>query len=168
MSAALAIPCIVPEATAVAEADCPVWRPKPVDGLQFYRKHTLSLLRRYLLISMQLGQAPSPFGKMVFRGRVSSYRLRTFEDGLLFLLDVEKAIKRLDRLGRTVVDHIVLEGYSFDEAAALTGESRRSIARIYADAMDRLTALLLEFGLIDPNVENLSIDEAEIGSNNPT
>lgn len=168
MSAVLAMPCIVAEATAVAGADVPVWRPRSVDGLQFYREHTLSLLRRYFLISMQIGRAPSPLGKIVFRGRVSSYRLRTFEDGLIFVLDVEKAINQLHPTARTIVSHVVLEGYGFDEAAHLTGESRRSIARIYGDAMDRLTALLLEYGLIDPNVEILSRDEVAIGSNDPT
>jgi hypothetical protein len=168
VSALLAIPCVVPEATAVADPEVRLWRPKPSANLSFYRDHTFALLRRYLLISMQLGRVPSPFGNMVFRGRVSSYRLHTFEDGLIFVLDAEKAINRLDHFAGTIVKHIVLEGYSFDETAELTGAGRRSVARIYCDAIDRLTALLLEFGLIDPNVENLSRVEAKTESNDPT
>jgi hypothetical protein len=168
MSAVAVLPCVVPVATAVADCGTPLWRPEPRDGLPFYRRHTLSLLRRYLLVSMQIGRAPSPFGRMVFRGRVSSYRLRTFEDGLIFVLDVEKAIHQLHPFAQTILTHVVLEGYSFEDAAVLTGESRRSVARTYGEAIDRLTAVLLDFGLIDPNVENLSRAEAKIESNDPT
>ena len=99
MSAALAMPCIVAMATAVAEPLSRA-RPKPIAGFAFYRKHTLALLHRYLRISMEIGRAPSALGRIVLRGRVSSYRLRTFEDGMIFVFDVEKALKRLDRLSR--------------------------------------------------------------------
>ncbi len=168
MSAVLAMPCVIPEAKAVAATDVPVWRARPLGGWPFYRKHTLALLRRYLLISMQISRAPSPFGNMVFRGRVSSYRLRTFEDGLIFVLDVEKAINQLDRLSKSIITYVVLEGYSFPEAAMLTHESIRSVVRIYGEAMNRLTAKLVDFGLIEPNVENLSRGESKIESNDPT
>jgi hypothetical protein len=167
MSAAPAMPCIVPVATAVAE-QFPLARPKPIAGYAFYRKHTLALLNRYLRISMEIGRAPSALGRIVLRGRVSSYRLRTFEDGIIFVLDVEKALKQLDRLSRAVVNRVALEDYSIPEAAALTGESERSINRIYGEAMDRLTAVFLQFGLLMPNVENLSRGEAKIQSNETT
>ena len=171
MSAVLALPCVVPEATAVAEdRRGPVFRPKVLDGLSSYRDHTFALLRRYLHISMQIGRTPSPFSNMVFRGHVSSYRLQTFEDGIIFVRDVEKAINQLHPLARAIVTHVILEGYSFEEAAFFTTESRRSVVRIYGEAMDRLTSLLLEFGLLDPNVENvenLSRDVEKIESNDP-
>ena len=171
MSALLVMPGVVPEATAVAQDRRPVWRPQLLDGLPSYRDHTIALLRRYLHISMQIGRTPSPFGNIVFRGYVSSYRLQTFEDGIVFVHDVEKAINQLHPLARAIVTHTILEGYSFEEAAFFTGESRRSIVRIYGEAMDRLTSLLLQFGLLDPNVENvenLSRDVEKIQSNDPT
>lgn len=168
MSAAPAMPCVVPAAMAVAEHDLPLARPKPIEGFAFYRKHTLALLRRYLRISMELGRAPCVLGKILFRGRVSSYRLRTFEDGIIFILDVEKFLKQLDPVSQAVVTHLVLEDYSNIEVAAMTGESLRSVGRIYGEAMNRLTALFLQFGLLEPNVENLSRAEAKIRSNDPT
>lgn len=168
MSAALALPFDIATATAVASADLPFARPKPIAGFAFYRKHTLALLRRYLRLSMELGRAPSALGKITLRGRVSSYRLRTFEDGLIFVLDVEKCVDQLDKTSRTIVEHVVLEDYSLLEAAALTGESMRSASRIYSEAMNRLTALFLQFGLLEPNVENLSRGEAKIESNDAT
>ncbi|HEX4310511.1 MAG TPA: hypothetical protein VHZ25_10825 [Acidobacteriaceae bacterium] len=168
MSAVFAMPCVVATATAVAESGLPRARPKPIEGYAFYRKHTLALLRRYLQVSMALGRTPSALGKMMLRGRVSSYRLRTFEEGLIFVLDIEKCINQLDRTSRRVVSYVALEDYSLVEAVILTGESSRSIARIYGDAMNRLTELFLRFGLLEPNVENLSRGGLKIKSNGST
>jgi hypothetical protein len=168
MSAAPAMPCVLVTATAVAESELPLARRKPLEGFAFYRKHTLALLQRYLHVSMELGRAPSALGKMMLRGRVSSYRLRTFEEGLIFILDVEKCINQLDRISRRVVAHVALEDYTMMEAAALTGESPRSVTRIYGEAMNRLTELFLRFGLLEPNVENLSRGGHKIQSNETT
>ena len=160
MSLAPAMPLVVATATAVAEFDLPVSRPRPPQDLSCYRKRTVDLLRRYLQVSMEIGRAPCALGNTSFRGRVSYYRLRTFEDSIIFILDVEKCLKRLDRISRTVVAHIVLENYSGFETAALTGESVRSVSRIYKEAMDRLTALLLASRLLQSGVEKLSRGEA--------
>jgi hypothetical protein len=168
MSAVLAMPFIIGTATAVALPELPLARPRPIQGFAFYRKHTLALLRRYLRLSIELGRAPSALGKMMLRGRVSSYRLRTFEDGLVFLLDVEKCINQLDSTSRRIVAHVALEDYTTFEAAVLTGESRRSASRIYSEAMNRLTARFLQLGLLEPNVENLSRGGSKIESNETT
>jgi len=168
MSAALAMPCILSTAEAFAETGLPVWRPKPIEGLAFYRKHTLAILRRYLLTSMEIGRTPCVLNNIVFQGRVSHYRLRTFEDSLIFVLDVERCLKRLDGRSRTVIAHVALEDYTPPQAALLTGESVRSVARIYHEALDRLTRFFLTFRLLDPNVEKLSRGEAGIESNDPT
>jgi hypothetical protein len=165
MIAAPAMPCLL--AAAEAAEDLPVFRAKPIDGLAFYRKHTLGLLRRYLRLSMELGRAPSVLGKIVLRGRVSSYRLRSFEDGLIFVLDVEKCIHQLDRLSRAIVVHVALEDYSVIEAATLMRESLRSATRIYNEGIDRLTAKFLQKGLLQPNVEKLSSVQAEFEGNDP-
>ncbi len=168
MSAALAMPVVLPAAYAVAEAELPRARPRPILGLAFYRKHTLGLMRRYLQLSMELSRTRSALDRIVLRGQVSSYRLRTFEDGAIFVLDVEKCIRRLDAVSRKLVTHVVLEDYSLLQAVELMGRSPRTVARIYADAMDRLTSFFLQFGLLVPNVEKLSRGEAEIGSNGTT
>jgi hypothetical protein len=168
MSAMPAMACIIATAAAVAETELPVGRPKPIAGFAFYRKHTVALLRRYAQLAMELGQPQSALGKMVLRGRVSSYRLRTFEDGLVFVVDVEKCIQQLDETSRRVVAHIAIEDYTMMEAVTLTGQSVRSIGRIYGEAMDRLTDLFLRFGLLGPDVENLSRGGTKIQSNETT
>lgn len=151
MSAAHALPWVLPEIAAVADASLPVARPRPLEGFAFYRKHVVGLLRRYLQISMEVGRTPCVLGTMVFRGRVSSYRMQTFEDRVIFIFDVEKCLKQLDRISQEVIAHMILEDYTSFETAALTGESVRSVARIYGAALDRLTRLFLEYRLLDPN-----------------
>lgn len=150
MSAAAVFSCILPTARAVASADLPVARPRPIDGVAFYRQHTVGLLERYLRTSMQVGRVPCVLGNMSFRSRVSSYRMTTFEDRVIFIFDVEKCLKRLDGRAQEVVARIALENYSPMETAALTGESVRSVARVYGAALDRLTQLFLACELLQP------------------
>ncbi len=168
MSAARALPLVLECATAVAESELPISRPRPLGGLAFYRRHSEALLRRYLVTSMEIGRAPCVLGNVVFRGRISSYRVQSFEDRIIFIFDVEKCLKRLDRVSREVVAHVALEDYSPQEAATLMRESARSVARIYSEALDRLTRLFLEIGLMRPDLENLSRGEPELESNDAT
>jgi hypothetical protein len=158
LSAAAALPWII-ESSLAADAGLPLWRPRPLDGLAFYRKHCAGLLRRYMQASMEMGRTPCVLGKMVFRGRVSSYRLTSFEDMVIFILDIEKCLKHLDPVSQAVIAHVVLEDYSIVETAAIVGESERSVARIYGAALDRLTRLFLDHRLLDPNPQKLSMVE---------
>ena len=85
--------------------------------LAFYRKHTESLLRRYLYASMQVGRAPSILGDPVGRGWASSRPVRTFEDAVIFVLDIENCLSQLDALDRELLSRIVLQEYTQEEAA---------------------------------------------------
>lgn len=146
MSAAPALTCVLPSALAVATPAHGL-RSRPIEGMAFYRRHCLGLLRRYLRASMEMGRAPCVLGNVVFRGRVSSYKISSFEDVLIFILDVERCLKRLDAVSQAVIAHVALEDYTMPEAAAMMGESERSVARIYGEALDKLTRLFLDFGL---------------------
>ncbi|HEX4065141.1 MAG TPA: hypothetical protein VHZ09_03885 [Acidobacteriaceae bacterium] len=168
MSAILAMPCILSTAMAVADRSLPVWRPKPAGGLIFYRKQTLEVLFRYLHTTMELGRTPCILGKTVFRGRVSHRRMTTLEDLLIFVLDVEKSLRRLDRISQSVVAHIALQDYTPAQTAYLLHESERTVHRVYGAAMDRLTLLLMENGQIVAPDEGLSRGVREIQSNNAT
>jgi len=151
-----AMPCILETAHAVASSELPVWRARPLDGLAFYRRHSEGLLRKYLAISMEIGRVPCVLGNVAFRSRMSSYRMRSFEDQVIFVLDVERCLKQLDPISQQVVAHIALESYSIPETAALTRESLRSVARIYTVALDRLTRLFLDFRLLGAGTQKLS------------
>ena len=121
---------------------------KPQENLAFYRRHTESMLRRYLYASMQVGRAPSVLSDSVGRGWASSRPVRTFEDALVFVLDVERCLGRLDSLERQLVSRVVLQAYTQDETAALLGMSVRTVHTRLARALDRLTGELLKSGLL--------------------
>jgi hypothetical protein len=120
----------------------------PVVSLGFYRKHTESLLRRYLYASLQVGRAPCILGEPIARGWCSSRPIRTFEDAIIFVLDVEKCLNKLEALDRKMLSRIVLQEYTQAEAASLLGMSVRTISYKFPKALDRLTEKLLESGLL--------------------
>lgn len=121
---------------------------EPLVSLGFYRKHTESMLRRYLYASMQVGRSPSLLSDPVGRGWVSSRPIRTFEDAVIFVLDVEKCLDQLGSLDRQLLSRIVLQEYTQAEAATLIGMSVRAISYKFPKALDRLTEKLLETGLL--------------------
>lgn len=120
----------------------------PAPSLAFYRRHTDRLLRRYLYASMQVGRAPSILSDPVGRGWASSRPVRTFEDALVFVLDIERCLDRLDRFDRELLSRIVLQAYTQAETAALLGMSVRTISYRFGHALDRLTQLLLDSRLL--------------------
>ena len=133
----------VPKAEAeAAEAN------KPPANLGFYRKHTENMLRRYLYASMQVGRAPSILGDPVGRGWVSSRPIRTFEDAVIFVLDLERCLDKLSWLDRRLLSRIVLQEYTQAETASLLGMSVRTVSYKLPIALDRLTEKLLEADLL--------------------
>ena len=120
----------------------------PLVSLGFYRKHTESLLRRYLYASMQVGRAPNILGDPIARGWCSSRPIRTFEDAVIFVLDVERCLNQLGSLDRMMLSRIVLQEYTQAETAIMLGMAVRTISYKFPEALDRLTEKLLETGLL--------------------
>lgn len=121
---------------------------EPSTSLAFYRKHTESMLRRYLYASMQVGRAPSMLNSSVGRGWASSRPVRSFEDAVIFVLDVERCLNRLGSLDRQLLSRIVLQEYTQQETAAMLGMCVRTVSSKLAKALDRLTEQLLATGLL--------------------
>jgi hypothetical protein len=119
-----------------------------VVSLAFYRKHTEKMLRRYLYASMQVGRAPAILGDPIARGWVSSRPVRTFEDAVIFVLDIETCLNRLGSLDRQMLCRIVIQEYTQAETANMLGMSIRSISYKFPLAIDRLTEKLVESGLL--------------------
>jgi DNA-directed RNA polymerase specialized sigma24 family protein len=99
---------------------------EPATSLAFYRRHTEKILRRYLYSSMQVGRAPSVLGDSVGRGWASSRPIKTFEDAIIFVLDVERCLDQLGSLDRQLLTRVVLQEFTQAEAARLLGMSVRS------------------------------------------
>jgi hypothetical protein len=133
------------ENPSAAEEQTPA---EPLVTYAFYRKHTESLLRRYLYASMQVGRTPNLLADSIGRGWVSSRRVRTFEDALIFVLDVERCLKRLSNFDRQMISRIILQEYTQTEAATLLRTSPRTISNKLPQAIDRLTEILVEADLL--------------------
>jgi len=167
MSAALQLPVFwgVGTLQATRQNDGRIWEEKPAArceprtaaraaadepevSLAFYRKHTECMLRRYLYASMQVGRAPSILGDPVARGWASSRPIRTFEDAVISVLDLETCLNQLGSLDREMLCRIVIQEYTQAEAATLLGMSVRTISYKFPLALDRLTRKLLDTGLL--------------------
>jgi predicted DNA-binding protein (UPF0251 family) len=164
MSAALQLPVVWGAASAEAvwvegkrtrenqpaakPASQPTRSSPPDTSLAFYRKHTESMLRRYLYASMLMGRAPALLGDAVGRGWVSSRRIRSFEDAVIFVLDVETCLNKLNVLDRKMLSRVVLQEYTQAEAAGMLGMSVRTVVYKFPQALDRLTRLLLDAKLL--------------------
>lgn len=120
---------------------------------QVYRRHTEGLLRRYMQMSLQVARTPSCMGREVFRSGASSHtRAYSFEDVVIFVCDVEKCVATLDEMGQRMVNRIGMQDYAVAEVAQMVGASERSVVRWYQEALDALTVLLIDRGLMKPFV----------------
>ena len=129
-------------------------QPKP--ELAFYRKYTEAMLRRYVRLSLTVGRMPALLGHDAFRGKMSTYRVASFEDSVIFVYDVEKCLKKLDGFSQELIRRIALQEYTQGEAAGLLRVSLRTIVRRYGEAIDALTHIFLENRLlnVDPMGES--------------
>lgn len=123
-------------------------------SIAFYRKYTEGLLQRYVRMSMELGRAPSLLGKDLFRARVTNYVVHGFDDVVIFVHDVEQCLAKLGTEQYLFIERIALLEYTQVEVAGLMGLTVRTLVRRYRNALDALTRLLLERGLLEPMIES--------------
>lgn len=124
--------------------------PEECSGWGLYRDHTVALLRKYFRMSLDLGRVPSVLGGQLFRAKVTTYTVHTFEDVVIFVHDVERCLEKLDIESRVIIARIVLQDFSHDEAAEEFGMSRRQVVRSLGIALDKAAEILLECGLMEP------------------
>ena len=117
--------------------------------LWLYRDRTVGLLRRYLRLSVEVGRLPSLLGREFFRTRVTSYQVTTFEDVVIFVHDVERCLEKLDDLEKKLITKIVFQDHTQDETARLLGCWRRTVGRRFPEALDRLSDIFLQGGLLE-------------------
>src|SRR4051812_46817475 len=123
----------------------------PKQELSAYHDCTIALLRRYFRMSLEIGRMPSVLGREVFRARVTSYRVHTFEDAVIFVHDVERCVERLEPFSRQLIARVILQDYSYEEAAKLLGCGERSVYRLLPLALDQLTELFFVSKLLSPS-----------------
>lgn len=128
----------IPPALLFHEIDNDLWQ---------YRIHTTSLLRRYGRASVEVGRLPSLLGREFFRSRVTSYSMANFEDVVIFVADMERALEGLDAQEQRLIAMNVLEEYSA-EVARLLRLPHRTVERLLQETLDHLSRILLAGGLL--------------------
>ena len=116
--------------------------------LWMYRDRTVGLLRRYMRLSIEVGRMPSLLGREFFRTRVTSYGASTFEDSVIFVHDVERSLEELNEFEKKLIAKIVLQRFSREEAGRLLGCGYRTVERLFPEALDRVSEILLERGIL--------------------
>lgn len=118
--------------------------------MAFYRKYTEGILQRYVRLSMEAGKVPSLLGQEMFRGKVTSYRVGSFVDSVIFVHDVAKCIATLDEEQQHLISRIAVQQYTLTETASLLGLRPRTVVRRYGLALDRLTRVFLGVQMLEP------------------
>jgi len=103
-------------------------------------------------------------GREVFRARVTSYRMGTFEDTVIFVHDIERCLERLDPESQSLIVRMVFQDYTQEEAAATFGCTLRTLTRRFPEAIDRMTQILIDCGLLQGPGKDLSTGNAQSGS----
>ena len=119
------------------------------EDVAVYRKHTVALLRRYFRVALDLGRVPSMLGGQMFRARVTSYKSHTFEEIAIFVHDMERCLEKLSPSLLQMLAATVLVEYPIQEAARVLGMTERHAKRLYPEAVDELSRVLLKKGLLE-------------------
>lgn len=129
----------IPEDTHSPGCDPDLW---------LYRDRTVAMLRRYMRLSIEVGRMPSLLGREFFRTRVTSYKAFTFEDSVIFVHDMERSLEELTEFEKKLIAKIVLQEYSKEEAGQLLGCGYRTVERLFPEALDRVSEILLKRGIL--------------------
>ncbi len=136
----------IPEPIAAIEEDDEI-DPRP--EMLCFRGQTLALVRHFFELSCQVGRIPSLLGREFFRARVSHRKIPSFEDQAVFARDVELCVARLTDDHAEIITLVGLYDFSYDEVAEMLHGSRTAIHRQFSEAIDALSEILLEAGILD-------------------
>ncbi|MFZ3341862.1 MAG: sigma factor-like helix-turn-helix DNA-binding protein [Terriglobales bacterium] len=130
----------VPPSVLFSESETDLWP---------YRARTVAMLRRYGRASVEVGRLPSLLGREFFRSRVTSYKMKSFEDTMVFVTDMEHTLERLDVLDKKLLAMYALEEHTISEISRALVRSERTVERLLHDAIDQLSKFLLFRGLLE-------------------
>jgi DNA-directed RNA polymerase specialized sigma24 family protein len=114
-----------------------------------YRGRTVAMLRRYMRYSMETGRLPSVLGREFFRAKVTSYTVVTFEDRVIFVHDMESCLDRLDEFSRQLIARHVLQEHDRWATARLLQCNEKTVRRLTPLALDQLSEIMLDMGLME-------------------
>lgn len=115
---------------------------------RIYRGRTVAMLRRYMRYSIETGRLPSLLGREFFRAKVTAYTVVTFEDRVIFVHDMERCLERLDEFSRQLIGRHILQEHDRWATARLLNCNEKTVRRYAPLALDLLSEILLEVGLL--------------------
>lgn len=107
------------------------------------------MLRRYMRYSIETGRLPSLLGREIFRAKVTTYTVVTFEDRVIFVHDMEMCLERLDEFSRQIIARHILQEHDFWATARLLHCNEKTVRRLTPFALDQLSEIMLEVGLME-------------------
>jgi hypothetical protein len=113
-----------------------------------YRGQTLAIMRHFFELSSQAGRLPSLLCREFFRAKVTHHAIPSFEEQAVFVRDVELCLERLSDEHAEMIQLIGLYDFSADEIAAMLRRSRTWVYQRVAEAVDALTEIFLQAGLL--------------------
>jgi hypothetical protein len=116
--------------------------------LWLYRGRSVAMLKTYFRYSIEVGRLPSILGRELFRARVTTYRISSFEDAVIFVHDVESALERLITLHQQLIAVIIFQDHTHEQAAELLNCARRTVSRELPEALDLMSEMFLEGELL--------------------
>ncbi len=116
---------------------------------RIYRGRAIAMLRRYMRYSMETGRLPSIVGREFFRSKVTSYTVVTFEDRVIFVHDMETCLAKLDEFSQQLIARHILQEHDQMATARLLGCGERTVRRMAPIALDVLSEILLDVGLME-------------------
>jgi len=136
----------------------PHCKPLPPIRLSVYRNKTVALLRRYFNMSVELGRLPCIMGRELLPSSKVSCHPVSFEGFVVFVLDIERCLKRLRRLDQQLITRVILQEYTQDEAERLLGWPVIRVERRLPEVLDGLSDTFLRSGLMKPFAERPVVD----------
>jgi Sigma-70, region 4 len=133
----------------MAQADLPPSEYGEMESdLWAYRPRTVALLRRYARASIEIGRLPSLLGREFFRSKVTAHSMKSFENTVVFVTDIERTLGELDALEKKLLTMHVLEEHTISEISRLLSCSEKTSERRVHEAIDQLSRALLSRGLL--------------------
>ena len=116
-----------------------------------FRGQTLALVRHFFEISSQVGRISSLLGREFFRSRVTHHAIPSFEEQAVFARDIELCLGKLSNNQAGIITLMGLYDLSDEEVATMCHCSRRYVRDQFAEAVDCLSEIFLEVGLLREN-----------------
>jgi DNA-directed RNA polymerase specialized sigma24 family protein len=114
------------------------------------RSYTRTMIRRYVLARYQAARIFSCLDASKFSGsgRASARPIRTFEDALVFVIDMDRCMESLSPTDLELLKRTHIQEFTEAETACLMGMSTRTVSTKAKVALDRLTQRLIDSGLL--------------------